>query len=142
MIIDLTIRSEIASQPCAVYTEKLIETVEFITDSDNQWVNISICIPFSGHISGGVAASNALRVYLDGDSYFQQSFAKYWNGKMLLNSGCFPDVPNLPVVSHLSGVRRVLIEKAGVHKIHLQGAESTMQCVTTIKSERHYQVWI
>lgn len=142
MILDQVVTSELTSAPDAAYHEKCMEIINFTTDCDNQEVIISVIIPFSGHVTQLPASSNALRVYLDGDAYYNYSYASYWNGELLLNSGTFtPPVANHPIVSVLSGVIRKTIAKAGPHTINVQSAGGTVSTVTTIKSQRRYQVW-
>jgi len=142
MILDLKVNTELANSPDATYHEKLMEIIHFTTDCDDQDVIINIVIPFSGHIVELPASSNALRVYLDGDAYYEYSYASYWNGELLLNSGTFtPVLVNYPMVGMLSGSVRKKIPHAGDHIITVQCAGGTMSTVTTIKSQRRYQVW-
>lgn len=141
ILLDKKMNTELAASSNTPYHEVLMEKISFTTTEEDEEVCISMSIPFSGHIVAGVAASNAIRVYLDGDAYYAVSFAKYWNGTMLLNSGSFPSVVNLPQVGHLSGTIRTVIKEPGVHCIYVQSSGGTLSTVSTIKSERRYQVW-
>lgn len=141
ILLDKKLNTELAASSNTVYHEVFMERVDFTTTEENEEVNISISIPFSGHIVSGNPASNAIRVYLDGDSYYAYSYATYWNGELLLNSGTFPGVINLPMVSHLSGSLRKVIAEPGVHSIFVMSSGASLSTVSTIKSERRYQVW-
>lgn len=103
LILDQKRNNEVPASSNTPYHEVLMERIDFTTTEENEEVTINISIPFSGHIVAGGAASNAIRVYLDGDSYYTYSYASYWNGELLLNSGTFPHVTNLPQIGHLSG---------------------------------------
>lgn len=141
ILLDKKLNTELMASSNTAYHEVFMERVDFITTEENEEVNISISIPFSGHIVSGSAASNAIRVYLDGDSYYPYSYAAYWNGELLLNSGTFPSVVNLPMVGHLSGSLRKVITDPGVHSIFVMSSGASLSTVSTIKSERRYQVW-
>ena len=141
ILLDKKLNTELMASSNTIYHEVFMERVDFTTTEENEEVNINISIPFSGHIVSGNAASNAIRVYLDGDSYYTYSYAAYWNGELLLNSGTFPSVINLPMVGHLSGSLRKVITEPGVHSIFVMSSGASLSTVSTIKSERRYQVW-
>lgn len=141
IILDKKINTELMASSNIPYHEVFMERVDFQTTQQNEEVTINISIPFSGHIVGGDAASNAIRVYLDGNSYYNYSYASYWNGEMLLNSGAFPHIANLPQIGHLSGSIRKIIAMPGTHSIYVQSSGGSLGTASTIKSERRYQVW-
>ena len=141
IILDKKMNTELMASSNTPYHEVFMERVDFQTTQENEEVTISVSIPFSGHIVGGSAASNAIRVYLDGNAYYAYSYATYWNGEMLMNSGSFPSVVNLPAIGHLSGSVRKVIATPGTHYIYVQSSGASLGTASTIKSERRYQVW-
>jgi len=141
MILDEKKNTELAASSNTIYHEVLMEKIDFVTTECDEEVTIMLSIPFSGHIVAPPAASNALRVYLDGDSYYTYSYASYWNGELLVNSGSFPSEVNLPVVGHLTGVIRKTIPTPGDHSIYVQSSGGTLGTVTTIKAQRRYQIY-
>lgn len=141
LILDQKRNNEVPASSNTPYHEVLMERIDFTTTEENEEVTINISIPFSGHIVAGGAASNAIRVYLDGDSYYTYSYASYWNGELLLNSGTFPHVTNLPQIGHLSGSLRKIIALPGWHSIFVMSSGATLATVSTIKSQRQYQVY-
>jgi hypothetical protein len=145
MLLDEKRNVELAASSNVPYHEVSMELIEFCTSCDDQEVIINISIPFSGHIVALPAASQAIRVYLDGDAYFEvvgpQVTAQYWNGELLLNAGAFPSEVNFPITGHLSGMIKKVIPKAGNHQIRVQSSGATIGTVSTIKSQRRYQVW-
>lgn len=141
IILDKKMNTELMASSNIPYNEVLMERIAFETTEPDEEVTINIAIPFSGHIVGGSASSNAIRVYLDGDAYYAYSFATYWNGDLLLNSGSFPHIVNLPQVGHLSGSLRKVIATPGTHYIYVQSSGGSLGVASTIKSERRYQVW-
>lgn len=142
MLLDEKRNVEFAASSNIPYHEVNMEVIEFCTECDNQDVTINIVIPFSGHlISNQSATSNAIRVYLDGDGYYSVLYAEYWNGELLLNSGAFPSVTNVPEIGLLSGTVRKTIAKAGSHRIVVQSSGGGVGVVSTIKSQRRYQVY-
>lgn len=141
IILDKKMNAELMASSNIPYNEVLMERIAFETTEPDEEVTINITIPFSGHIVGGSPSSNAIRVYLDGDAYYAYSFATYWNGELLMNSGAFPHIVNLPQVGHLSGSVRKVIAAPGIHYIYVQSSGASLGTASTIKSERRYQVW-
>lgn len=141
LLLDYRGSTDIPISSNTAYHEVLWERVEFTTTQPNEVVYISVSIPFSVHAAINAQTNGAIRVYLDGDAFVPVSFASMWNGEVLINSGGWTQLANLPASSQVGGVIRRVIETPGVHTIRTMFSGSSTITVGTMRTVRRIQVW-